>query len=170
MQGQVAAPQADALLALRQAAILLANVEADPAQTAQMLADWEAEYGLPDPCSPLNQTIEQRHASLLAKIASLGGQSAAYYTAVAAALGYAITITTFTPSRLGVMTLGSAPLLWPGWAYVWQVSSTGVGETYFTLGVSVLGEPFAAYSGTELTCRLNAIKPAHTIFVVTTGP
>jgi uncharacterized protein YmfQ (DUF2313 family) len=164
LMAKVFTPPADALAAVRAVALQLANVEADPALTTELLAEWEAEYGLPDPCSPLNPSVGQRRASLLAKIASLGGQSIAYYTAVAAALGFTITITEFKPFRLGISTLGT-PLMGPGWEFVWQVNAPSVTVAWFHLGASVLGDPFWSIGNTELQCRLNAIKPAHTLLL-----
>lgn len=46
---------------------------------------------------PVPQSLPERRAALLAKIRLLGGQSAAFFVALAAALGYAITITECHP-------------------------------------------------------------------------
>ena len=77
----------DAFFALRQAMVQFLDVEADPSQAVDLLPDWENDYGLPDSCSPANPTLQQRHASLLAKIASSpGGQSAGLLHRIAAQL------------------------------------------------------------------------------------
>jgi len=141
------------------AAALIADVS--PATTISFLTEWEATLGLPDPCTPLNPSTAQRSAAVLAKFIASGGQSKPYMISVAAALGYTITITEYTPFRLGLSTLGS-PLMGPGWESVWQVNAPQITVTYFRLGISALGDPFWSTGDTQLECRLNAIKPAHT--------
>lgn len=164
LMAKVFTPPADALAAVRAVALFLANTESDPAQTVDLLPEFEADYGLPDPCTPAGSSVGQRRASLLAKIAGLGGQSRVYYIAVAAALGFVITITEFTPSRLGVMHFGD-PLLAPDWQFVWRVNAPTITVSRFHLGTSVFGDPFWAIGNTELQCRLSAIAPAHTILI-----
>ena len=144
VQAQVGAVASNQLLLLRSVALTLANVEADPAATLQLLTDWETEFGLPDPCSPSGQTIQQRRNSLLAKIASIGGQSIAYYTAVAAALGFVITIT----------ELGD---------YAWQINAAVTNAQYFMFNQGVFGDYFWGSGNAELECRIRAIMPAHTV-------
>jgi uncharacterized protein YmfQ (DUF2313 family) len=158
---QLLSVPADALATIRAAALQLANVEADPTLTLQLLADWEADFGLPDPCSTANPSIEQRRLSLLAKIASLGGQSRDYFINVAAALGFTITITEFSPFSLGRATWGEN-LLGPGWAFVWQVNAPLITVSRLLLGQGVWGDPFWTIGNTELQCRLKSIAPAHT--------
>ncbi len=162
LMATVFTPPADALASVRASALQLINVEADPTLAEQTLADWEADYGLPDPCSPLGGSVEQRRASLLAKIATIGGQSPGYYIAVAAALGYVITITEYKPFRLGWASLGAA-LMGPGWQFVWDVNAPSITVSRFTLGRSALGDPFWTIGNTELECRIRAIAPAHTM-------
>lgn len=141
------------------ASALLPDVS--PATTYNFLAEWEETLGLPDPCTPLNPSTAQRRAAILAKFIGSGGQSAPYMISVAAALGYAVTITEYSTFRLGVSTLGF-PLCGPGWESVWQVNAPTITVSYFQLGIGVLGDPFWATGNTQLECRLNAIKPAHT--------
>ena len=169
LMAQVFAVPADALANVRAAALALANVEADPAYTLGLLADWEADYGLPDPCSPLNGTIEQRRASLLAKIASLGGQSIAYLTAVAALLGYAITIEEFTPAAPPVSSPSTGAPMNYAWRYAWLVNAPGVVVQRAAPGLSTASDPLWTISTTELACRLGALKPAHTVMLFNYG-
>ena len=56
------------------------------------LADWEAEYGLPDPCFSGQTGFEQRIAAVRSKFGALGGQSPAYFICLAKSIGYDITI------------------------------------------------------------------------------
>lgn len=50
--------------------------EADPRTVAELFADWERVAGLPDDCAIAfggDQTVAQRRAALLGRLAALGG-------------------------------------------------------------------------------------------------
>ncbi len=95
-------------------------VDTFPSYTNELLAEWERTLGLPDPCTPLNPTLQQRKAAVAAKVIGSGGQSIPYFTAVAAALGFTVTVTEYAPFRAGISTAGS-PAYGPDWAHTWQV-------------------------------------------------
>lgn len=133
-----------------------------PATTNAMLTDWENSLGLPDECTPLNPTTEQRRAAVLAKFISTGGQSIPYFTAVAAALGFPITVTEYGPFRVGLNRVGD-PLGAPGVTYHWQISSPSLNPIFFRAGLSTAGDPLETIGNTEMPCRLAKIKPAHTV-------
>jgi uncharacterized protein YmfQ (DUF2313 family) len=143
-------------------AVQLLAVEADPRSTVEMLPDWEHAYGLPDPCTPLNATLQQRRAALVAKIVSIGGQSRAYFIQVAAALGYAITIEEFKPSIVGVTHCGDL-LRDKGWRFLWRVHAPAVKSWRAKAGASTAGEFLGAHGTGPLECVLNRLKPAHTV-------
>ncbi|MGI4851896.1 MAG: YmfQ family protein [Janthinobacterium lividum] len=145
---------------LQAACSVLSEVESDPAQTMQLLSEWEAEYGLPDPCAGESPLVSERRAQLLARIAATGGQSPAYYIAFALTLGYAITITEFEPLCFGD-TFGSL-MYGQSWAQAWQVNAPTFTVDYADFGSSVFGDPYAAWGSNVLQCELNRIKPAHT--------
>ncbi len=71
--------------------------EADPRTTVELIDDWERALGLPDECTGPLETLEQRRQAIVAKLTDEGGTSRAYYIALAASLGYTITITEFRP-------------------------------------------------------------------------
>jgi uncharacterized protein YmfQ (DUF2313 family) len=135
--------------------------ESDPARAISLLSDWERAYGLPDVCTPPAAAVQQRRAALLARIAATGGQSRAYYQAVAAALGYDVTIREFqrfvAGSRAGDLLNDDA------WSLTWRVEAPTETVRYFRAGLSFAGEPLAVWGNTSLECVFNAIKPAHTI-------
>ena len=141
---------ADGLAALHARAGVLSETESDPSQTTELLADWESAFGLPDPCTPLNATVAQRRAALLAKIVALGGATPAYFISVAAALGYTITI------RNGISSDGT------GWQHMWFVTAPSTTFSVFRTGQSAAGDYLTVYGNTMLECVLNRIKPAHT--------
>lgn len=144
--------------------------EADPRTTAELLADWERVAGLPDPCVAalgINQTTAQRRAALVAKLTTIGGQSAAYYIALAASLGYTITVTEFSPFQAG-SDAGDA-LTNDGWRFVWQVNAPEASIVEFAAGRSSAGEPLRAWGNELLECVINRLKPAHTYVLFAYG-
>ncbi|MDT7952831.1 MAG: putative phage tail protein [Acetobacteraceae bacterium] len=151
----------DAIFGVHAEGVALLEREADPAYTVELLPDWEAEYGLPDPCTPANPTLQQRRNALLAKIAGIGGQSSAYYIAVAASLGYQISITELQPFRVGRNRMGDN-LRSSAWQFVWIVNAPLTTFTRFRAGQSATGEPLATWGNAPLECVIRRIAPAHT--------
>lgn len=135
--------------------------DAFPASTYELLPEWEATLGLPDPCVGPSPTVQQRVSQVVARLTGTGGQSIGYYRSVATTLGYDITIQQFVPSRCG-QSLGK-PLGGLDWAFAWQVTAPAFTVHKFRLGASTVGEPLAYWNNNVLTCELSAIAPAHTI-------
>jgi len=138
--------------------------EADPRTTAELLADWERVAGLPDACVEAlagAQTTAQRRAALVGKLTTIGGQSAAYYIALAASLGYAITVTEFRPFRAGQSCAGDA-LTNDEWIFAWQVNAPETTIVDFAAGRSCAGDPLRAWGNELLECVITRLKPAHT--------
>lgn len=146
----------------------LTERESFPADTIEMLADWERAFGLPDPCTPADPDTATRRAALLAKVIAQGGQSRAYFMAVAAALGFAITITEFRPFRAGRSVAGD-PVFDPDWIFRWRVNAPSISLRYFRAGRSVAGDPLASADNATLECVLGRLKPARTTLVFAYG-
>lgn len=134
-------------------------VDAFPASTYELLPEWESTLGLPDPCAGEAPTTQQRVAQVVARLVASGGQSIRYFTAVAAALGYAITITQFVPSRFG-KRFGTA-FGGTAWAFAWQVNAPTFTINQLQFGGS-FGTPFASWGNNVLQCELQRLAPAHT--------
>lgn len=137
-------------------------VDAFPATCSGLLPEWEASLGLPDMCSGPAATTDARRAEVVAKLAQRGGQSVAYFTAVAARLGYSVRVEMFAPARAGVMRAGDAAL-GPAWAHTWRVVAPAQSVRRFRAGAGTAGEPLAVWGNAPLECTLARIKPAHTI-------
>lgn len=136
--------------------------EAIPLTTFELLADWERVAGLPDNCSGLLAgTIQGRRNDLVSKLNARGGQSIAYFIAVARALGFYISIRELRPFRIGSGHVGD-PLLPEEAVFVWEVVSPETTITYFRAGQSAVGEPLRAWGNALLECRITHLKPAHT--------
>jgi uncharacterized protein YmfQ (DUF2313 family) len=136
--------------------------EADPRTTAELFADWERVAGLPDACTAAfggTQTLAQRRSALVGRLATQGGQSPAYFIGIAAALGYAITITEFNAFTVGSCV--SESINGQAWNFAWQVNAALATVQPFLVDSSV-GDPLAAWGNALLECVIRRFAPAHT--------
>lgn len=137
-------------------------VDANPLTTSELLPDWERVAGLPDTCGGAqSETLQGRRADLVAKLSGSGGQSRAYFIALAASLGYTITITEFRPFRAGQSQAGDQ-LTNGEWIFTWQVNAPETTITNFRAGQSQAGEPLRTWGNERLECAIESLKPAHT--------
>ena len=136
-------------------------IDASPATTQNLLVEWENSLGLPDPCTATNPSIEQRQAAVRAKWGARGALTPAYFIALADALGFAITITEFSPFAVDMSC--DAPLLEPEWAFTWQVNAPQIVTFYFSVEDSSVDDPLETYDAGELVCRITRDAPAGTL-------
>jgi len=136
-------------------------IDAFPSSTEELLPEWEATLGLPDPCAGLAPTIQLRRAQVMARFTGTGGQSSQYFVQMAATLGYAITITQFAPFKFGQTTFGTQ-MYGADWAFAWQVNAPSFSINRFQFGVDGFGEPLATWNNNVLQCELQNAAPAHT--------
>jgi uncharacterized protein YmfQ (DUF2313 family) len=137
--------------------------EADPRGTYELLTDYERIFGLPTACMyGIEQSLEQRHDALVSQMTSLGGQSRAYFIALALAAGFTITITEFVPFNVG-MTVAD-PIYGPDWYFAWQVNASLSKVVYFRMRSGV-NEALAAWGNQLLECLINRYKPAQTLAI-----
>ncbi|MDE3022271.1 MAG: DUF2313 domain-containing protein [Pseudomonadota bacterium] len=137
-------------------------VDAFPKTTFELLPEWEETLGLPDPCAGVSPTLQMRQSQVLARFIGNGGQSVAYFVLYAKSLGYSITITNYTPFRMGQQRMGNQ-LGGPDWAFTWAIDSALNTLVSFRMGRSAMGEPLESWGNTVLECELSAIAPAHTL-------
>lgn len=135
--------------------------DAFPGQSVELLTEWEATLGLPDPCTGPLATLQQRQLAVLAKWTATGGQSVDYFIEVAAALGWTITVTEFSPAYADFFH-AEDPLWDEAGAFTWQINAPLVTTAWFSADVSAAEEPLASWGNAPLECQLTAIKPAHT--------
>lgn len=137
-------------------------VDAFPPTAEELLPEWEATLGLPDPCAGPQPSIAQRQAQVLARFAGVGGQSPGYFISYAAKLGYTVTIKQYKPFRMGQSSMGDQ-LGGSEWAFVWDVDAPLNTITRFAMGQSAMGDPLAAWGNQVLECELSTYAPAHTL-------
>jgi uncharacterized protein YmfQ (DUF2313 family) len=81
--------------------------ESDPRKTIELLPDWEASWGLPDPCFPKATTIGERQRMLVLYMVWMGGQSREYFIKLMEFVGYEIKyIGEFAPFMVGISQVG----------------------------------------------------------------
>lgn len=144
------------------AAALLAD--GFPSTAYYLLPEWEETLGLPDACAGLQPTVTLRRQQVVAKLTEPGGQSIAYFIAMALALGYVITITQFTPSRVGHSRVGK-PICGLAWAHAWQVNSPDKSPRWSRTGGASAGEPIRYWTNLVLVCEIQSAMPAHTVVI-----
>ncbi|MBW6399972.1 DUF2313 domain-containing protein, partial [Roseomonas sp. HJA6] len=138
----------------------LSERESDPAQALEMLADWEAAYGLPDACAPTDALVASRRGALLARIAEQRNQTPANFVAVAAAFGIDAAITEY---RAHVTENHSEdPVTDEDQAFVWDMLSPE------TLLVECTTEddtevPLELWPVGPHQCAVRRLAPAHTL-------
>jgi uncharacterized protein YmfQ (DUF2313 family) len=133
-------------------------IEADPRTALGLIPAWERVLG-----SALNSDTAVRRATLQAKLNELGGQDAAYFIALAATLGFVISITEFQPSSIMADVL--LPMFTPEWYFVWQVNvNAGWNYAYAQADImATVTDAFARWNqNQDFEALLREDAPAHT--------
>lgn len=128
------------------------------------LEDWEAEYGLPDPCFGFDQTRAQRIRALLARVRSKGTITPGDFIRLAASIGYVVTITEPRAFGCGMSPCGGSHGCGDAVHYFWRVHVSGRSVDWFRAGVGRTGvTPLGDVSqATDLECLFRALAPAWT--------
>ena len=135
--------------------------EADPRTTPELLLDYERIFGLPTDCmAGTEQTLAQRRQALVSQMVSVGGQDRAYFIALAASVGYTVTIEEFRPHT--VLSGVDVPIYGMEWAFIWRVNGANTPAPQYLTVLGGVNEPLAVWGGNLLTCLFNRFKPAHT--------
>ncbi|WP_070106499.1 YmfQ family protein [Burkholderia plantarii] len=140
-------------------------IDAFPATTVELLPEWEAALGLPDPCAGESPSLAQRQAQVVARFTNNGGASVAYFVNYAKTLGFDVSIDEFTPFRVGQQAVGASVGV-EGWAHTWRINAPENTINYFRVSSSTVGEPLASWGNSVLLCEMNTLKPAHTLVIV----
>lgn len=146
--------------------------EADPRSALELLPDWERVCGLPDPCTAGNTTIQERRRAVVQRLTARGGQSVAYFEALADRMGYNVTIKECRPFMCGISHVGVDHINPKEMRFVWFMRLTEPRATYFRVGSSQVGtDPLLKISRAEdLECMAQRLKPAQSrLFVSYTG-
>lgn len=143
--------------------------EADPRTTLELLGDWERVAGLPDACFGQPDNIPERQVAVVSRISGVGGQSRAYFSELAASLGYVVTIDEFRPFRCGDVCGGRT--YGAEWRHVWRmnilpndydVPDDQFYVTQFRCG-DRCGKRLRGWGAINLECLVGRHKPAHSV-------
>ena len=129
-----------------------------------LLEEWERLLGLPDPCTGQLPTVQQRIAAVVAKFGEKRSLSAAYLIAVAANLGYMVTITNYAMRRYGHAETGG-DYIGKEWANTITVNAPEVAVQQRHYGAAVFGEAYSTWGFGALECAIARLRPAH-VYVV----
>lgn len=139
-----------------------------PSSISYSLDDWEAEYGLPDPCTSPDSGVQGRINAVRARFGAQGGASPAYFICLAASVGYDITIT--EPSDF-ICELsecdGDDTVVNVNGHHEWVIRLLGLGDTWFYPDDGWLDEtPLEGFLvATELECLLRRVAPTHATLI-----
>lgn len=138
--------------------------ESTASSLVESLDDWEAEFGLPDPCFGDGQSRAQRIRSLLLKVRSGGTITKDDFINLAASVGYEISISEPNPFAFGFSELGGPDGTGAAVQYFWIVRVSGVGTRRFEFGTSMTGIHSLLDIGrvNDLECLFRAMAPAWT--------
>jgi uncharacterized protein YmfQ (DUF2313 family) len=141
--------------------------EQDPARTVELLPEWEKEYGLPDECSPLAPTLQQRRVNLLAKFLAQGGQSEQYFIDLFAGQQVDIEIDqgepSYVPMSIPAEITGEAP------KYIFTVTIPDFQVQYLEAEGSAEDYLGTILGSSNVACIIEKYKPAHTTAVYNYG-
>lgn len=135
--------------------------EYDPNITTQLIEEWEGFVGIPDGCLSNTGTLEERRKNILLKLAGINATTAKQFEAIAAALGFTITV-----KAAGDVCV--FPFIFP---FIMcdeaSLPFTIIVEIPLALTPNVFPFTFPFVFGEDSTlvlrCFLEAIKPANTL-------
>jgi uncharacterized protein YmfQ (DUF2313 family) len=146
-------------------------VEINPRNAVQLLADYERVLG-PDPCmrDAVGLGTDDRQRVAYQRWTARGGQSIAFFTALAASLGVAITITEQVVSECGVSVCGD-DLAAEGEQFAWLVTLPTSRLIEAETGVTECGMALGDFVASLVECVIRQDAPAHTqpVFNYTAG-
>jgi uncharacterized protein YmfQ (DUF2313 family) len=146
--------------------------EVDPRTALELLPEWETAVSLPDDIvTEIPSTVTERRIAIITKLLARGGASRAYFIALAATMGFLVTITEYSSSVFRVGHRVGQRLYGPAWAYAWQVNVSlsspalegwAANEIIFRVGHRV-GNRLRNWNGPVLEALFRKLKPAHTV-------
>ena len=157
--------------------------EVDPCEAFETLDQWEAILGIPDECTPEDQTLEERRNQIKQKLTSVGGLSKTYYEFICSQLGFEVEVTNWLNFVAGRSVAGDPltnyfnntfvagspagmQLKEVGWKYCFNVELPATAAEFFVAG-SLAGDPLRLFSNELIECTIKRLKPAHSCVTFT---
>ncbi|MGF6790154.1 YmfQ family protein [Paraburkholderia sp. 35.1] len=136
-----------------------------PATADALLPEWNASLALPDPCFGPFDSDDENRLQIVARLIGTGGQSIDYFRALAATLGYTITITEFAVHH--VMRTVTAPLADTDWAHGWLVDVISAPPPRWNTVADTVDNPLSDWGTsptlTMIECLLRRYAPAQSV-------
>lgn len=132
--------------------------ESDPRSVADLIDDWERDWGLPTNCTGPLALLSERRNALVNRMIGIPDQSRQTYIDRAVQVGYVITITEFSAGDV-VPGIPAADA-----AFAVQINAPLDTVQARTMG-SPMGEAFSSWGNTLLECSLNEIAQSHHFFI-----
>ena len=132
--------------------------ESHPSSAFEMFEEWEEMYGLPHSCSGAEQTFQERRQALVQAYQMQGGQSRAFFIALAALFGFEITITEYKERRFGDNfgeRFGGVD-----YNYIWQVNAASINYSERRFG-QPFGDYYRAWGNERLECLFKRLVHSH---------
>lgn len=139
-------------------------LESDPRTTYDLLEQWEKVFGLPGEClGDEIGTLEERRAAIVAKLTSRNSLTKSFYVALAATLGYTITVDDIV--EFDAFVAGDPcdePCYDDAWAFAFAITFPENVTRYFRASLNGAGDRLAEFGDDLLECTFNHNKAAHT--------
>jgi uncharacterized protein YmfQ (DUF2313 family) len=135
--------------------------EADPRTALALLPEWEEAVGLPTACAPLAVGTLLRRYAIVTELTQRAVPTPAFLVALAASLGFAVTIEEHAPLKAGFRAGDRVQPV--EWAHVFTVHAPAQTAQFFTASASVAGDPLTDSGNDVLECTINAARPAQSI-------
>lgn len=152
-------------------------IEVDPSQADETLDEWESVLGLPDECTPDDQSPDERRAQVVQKLTNTGGLSKTFYEDFAAQFGYVIYVenwvnfvagraragdrlTNYFNSHFVAGSKAGDFLTDVGWRFFYNVDMPVAAAEHFVAG-STAGTALRTFSNDLIECTMTKLKPAH---------
>jgi len=143
-------------------------VQCFPSGITFSLEDWEAEYGLPDPCTSPDSGVQGRINAVRARFGAQGGSSPAYFVCLAASIGYEVSITEPSDFICDVSECdGDDTVVNVNGHHEWVVRLNGLGDTWFYCDEGECDDtPLEGFAvAADLECVFRRLAPLHTTVV-----
>jgi uncharacterized protein YmfQ (DUF2313 family) len=150
------------------AAASQAATQAFPSAITYSLDDWEAEYGLPDPCTSPASGVQGRINAVRARFGAQGGASPAYFVCLAASIGYDIAISEPSDFLCDVSECdGDDTVVTVNGHHEWIVHLNGLGDTWFYCDEGMCDDtPLEGFVvATDIECVLRRVAPTATTLI-----
>jgi len=162
--------------------------EANPFTTTLAITDWERVTGLPDECGDLSDGLSVRRADVVAKLRAGGSLTKAYYESILRLYGVEVEVQEdFPPFLADISCADDRVYEYPagarvdpatgevyydyfdGWVHVWGVTLRLAWDSWFEADENSANDRLHDWEleAPNLYCRLEKLKPAHTLIIWT---